>query len=110
GAERATLSPDRRSGSAPSFIASQQPTGADRSHVEDQPVSYVVGGEVSGEASRDAGRWRDVARSHDDPLWLGHFQQHTAFGQQSADTRAGWCWWTDQRRQAYQLFRQAHDG
>ena len=40
--------------------------------------------QVSGEAARDARRRRLAAGPHDDPVRLGHFQQHAAFGRQPA--------------------------
>ena len=40
--------------------------------------------QVSGEAARDAGRRRLAAGSHDDPLRLGHLEQHAALGRQPA--------------------------
>ena len=60
---------------------------------------------VSGEAARDARRRRLAAGSHDDPLRLGHFQQHAALGRQPAAAagrrRSGHA----QGRPSSQLFR-----
>ena len=89
GTERAAVSADRRARSAPSAVASQQPAGADRAHVEDQPLSHAAVLEVPGEAARDARRRRLAARPHDDPLRLGHLQQQRALGRQPADPGRG---------------------
>ena len=60
---------------------------ADRADVEDQPLSHAALLAVSGEAARDARRRRLAAGPHDDPVRLGHFQQHAALGRQPAAPR-----------------------
>ena len=67
GAERAAVSANRRARGAPSALASQRHSRADRADVEDQPLSHAAVLAVSGEAPRDAGRRRLAAGSHDDP-------------------------------------------
>ena len=84
GAERASVSADRRARGAPSAVAPQRHPRADRADVEDQPLSHRAVLAVSGEAARDAGRRRLAAGSHDDPVRLRHLQQHAALGRQPA--------------------------
>ena len=52
GAERAPVSPDRRTRGAPSPVASRQRARAHRAHVEDQQVSHPVVLAVPGQTSR----------------------------------------------------------
>ena len=53
--------------------------GAHRAYVEDQPLPHGALREVSGEATRHAGRRWIAARSHDDSVWLWHLEQHAPF-------------------------------
>ena len=76
-------------------------------HVQDQPLSRAAVRAVSGEAPRDARRRRLAARSHDDPLRLGHFQQHAALGRQPAPAAGRRRSGTAQGRPAPQVLRQA---
>ena len=65
---------------------------------------------VSGEAARDARRRRLAAGSHDDPVRLGHFQQHPALGRQPAAPGRRRRRGTAQGRPASHVCRQAVDG
>ena len=89
GAERAPLPSNWRARGASSAVAPQQCSRVDRAHVQDQPLSRAAFLAVSGEAPRDARRRRLAARPHDDPVRLGHFQQHPAFRRQPAVAAGG---------------------
>ena len=85
GAECAPLPADRGAGGAPSALAPQQPAGAGRPHVEDQPLPRGALLEVRGEAAGDPGRRRQPARPHDHHVWDGSVEQHAPLGRQPAD-------------------------